>query len=460
MRFGQREWRAATEGRELAPGETIRCPHGCELSWGTEMRAVLERDAVVAVEAARFVRFTSSMALRCPVIALVAGAVTVEVAGEVPLIAQTSANDTAAIVGGRADIRRSGDGVAIAPAGASVSLRRGARWEALEGAALYHLAASGVTGRERIAPPVWQVGSLSHRPLALATALPRADVSLAWTRVAHASAYHVEIARDEAFNDVVKRHVVDASADQLTLSVEEGAYHARSYSADGDGFWSTPSAALQIRVMRVALPTGGDVLGDGSIVLPKATTLRMLDHRGIDVALHDGGFFRASREITVGPAAAQRLRFRLTGDPASESTFIVRRRALRAEISFAPNNPTWPNDALKVRVKLNDPTGRVDTTTVKPRFTLRIGGRVVPAHFRFDGSHWVADVVGREIGSPQLLRLDVGDGAGDSLGRAYLEVVAAPREPVAKPAARRLERAPIGAASSDVEVRGGRAITR
>jgi len=442
IRFSaQLPWRSVGQGREIRIGQQVRCNEGCELSWGSRARATLGPGATVRVLSPRFVRFDADHVVRCPSLAVLAGEVRVAAPSDLPTVVETKSSKLLAVRTGSTDLIADGSRLVVAPVDASVSLRQGREWKPLSGAPLFELGADGqVRAEQRLSSPAWRLGQ-AHRPLALAADEPSAEVSLAWREVADAAAYKIEIARDHRFGQMVTREQLrDRSTHRVTLP--EGRYFARVSAADADGLWSAPTTVMPLQVVRVALPDGGEISGAGDLVLPPATSLRLLGHDVLDVAIHERGFSRARRELHFFPERAQRLRVRLRGQPDTESSFMVYERALRADVQVSPANPTWPDDSVDVRVRLVDPSGRTDPQSVKPRLKVVMGGRDLPVHFRFDGKAWVTSISGQPIGRPELMRLEVDDGAGQVLGERFVEVVARSASgKLARPSPRRVRNA-------------------
>ncbi|MCA9621444.1 MAG: fibronectin type III domain-containing protein [Myxococcales bacterium] len=419
-------WKNAAVPSRLKVGSFVECEHGCQIvfSGGT---ATLDPGASILVEGPRFLRFPADEeATRCDALSVIDGAVRLNrpegSAG--PLVVTTTGEHRLAIHEGATEVRLLAGRTVIAVESGRTLLARGPLWEEVSSSRIVEISPSGVLShRSRAAAPRWDLQSPHHRPIGIATETPEADVAVSWSTPADATTQELTVARDKGFAQVVARVRVPLDRHHATVALREGTYYAHVKATDRDGTWSPPSPPATLRVARIALPESGFVTAGGTIVIAEGTSLRLIGTQGLEAAIGNGNMLPARRDIVVPGQDPQWLRLRLAGEAASESRYLVEKRELRAEVTLGPKAPVWPVEMVEARVRLRDPSGRVDPTKVRPRFTVTVGQREVDAHFTYNGDVWHARIHGKPIRGPQLLQLVVDDGAGHVLGKGYLEVV-------------------------------------
>jgi hypothetical protein len=122
------------------------------------------------------------------------------------------------------------------------------------------------------------------------------------------------------------------------------------------------------------------------------------------------------------------FRFRLVGDPSSESSVELQRRALRADIEIGPKSARWPVDPVDITVTVRDPAGLVDASAVTPKLRVLLGLTELPVPWNHRGPVWTARLAPRNVG-PTVVRVMAEDEFGNSLGRTFLEVDEKPGKP-------------------------------
>ena len=121
--------------------------------------------------------------------------------------------------------------------------------------------------KPRPLPKSPQLGEETTRGLFSREGAP-ATVTIAWGPIARASAYHVEVAREARFVDLVEH--ASSAAQTVSVPLGPGRYFVRVTAVDDAGLRSKPSAARQVQVVGLvrngAALTGsvrpGEALGD------------------------------------------------------------------------------------------------------------------------------------------------------------------------------------------------------
>jgi hypothetical protein len=192
---------------------------------------------------------------------------------------------------------------------------------------------------------------------------------------------------------------------------------------------SRASAVRKLGVVSFTLPAGSSAdLGARTVVLPEGRAFQFRDMSGLETAV-DRGIFVAVRSPVVKDAEpAHTFRFRLAGDPSSESAIELQRRALRADIEIGPKSARWPVDPVDITVTLRDPGGRVDPAQVMPKLKVLLGLTELPVAWSHRGPVWTTRLAPRATG-PTVVRVVAEDEFGNALGRHFLEVDEHPTKP-------------------------------
>src|SRR5262249_37217713 len=151
-------------------------------------------------------------------------------------------------------------------------------------------------------------------------------------------------------------------------------YFMRVRSVDADGLWSAMSVPREVAVIPFTMPPGATANVDShTLIVPQGREIALGDTTDVELAIDQGGFYRAPTSITMDEAAEHTLRFRLRTDPTSTSVYIARRRALNANVQMTPKKAFWPGDPVQITVTLEDSSGQLDPTKVEPHLQVLLG---------------------------------------------------------------------------------------
>ena len=423
-------WQPMDRPRRLADGQRLKCGEPCRVEVDDGSSVELSAGTIVAASSPLFFRFgPGELARRSPVLVLLAGKIEVKrpPQAQAPLVVQLPSGQQLATKCSRTRIRVLDSGVVVAPDEPGVSLRQGDHWQALVPDLAHRVTATEVVSRPLLAPPDWDLtDSEATRPVALVTSEGTGMVAGSWHDLPGAVRYHVEIADDSGFARVVNRLALDAPAHGFRLPMPAGSFHVRVVAEDAEGLESSPSPPLPLRIIRADLPPGGFVADDSTLVLPEGRPLHLPAADGLELSIGLSGFWKAPSEI-AGPAEERRrLRFRVAGDARTTTEFGLERRALEALVTMSPSAPIWPQDKLKLTVRLVDRSGRVDVRGVEPTIEVKLSGSSIPVTW-FKGEAnavWNADVAPRHLDGPSLMEVVARDAAGVPIGWGFVELVA------------------------------------
>jgi hypothetical protein len=280
------------------------------------------------------------------------------------------------------------------------------------------------------ASPSWDSASGG---LSLGPADAEPEVALAWSPVANAAEYRVEVALDRTMVRVVQRATTHDPHFRATVpaGVNRTWVHVRAVGSEGIvGAWSPARA---IRAARYTLPDGAFVARDGVLVVPSDATVAIRNGDGLEVAYENvtgsgRGFAvplywgKLSGPLHLADEAPVRIAH--IRDPAigAEARLVLARRQLVADVAIGPPKARWPGDPVDVRVDVRDPSGRIDATGEAVSVGATLDLTPLDVAWEHHGASWRARIMPRLIGSSSIVRVVVRDARGGEIGSGFLEL--------------------------------------
>jgi hypothetical protein len=281
------------------------------------------------------------------------------------------------------------------------------------------------------AAPAWlaATGACAAADCSLAIALGQdrgAELPLAWGEAPGASSYLLEVARDEAFQEVIARR--ESAARTARVALPEGRYFARLSAAGAARIAGTPGPTRALRVLRITLPPGTR-RGDRGFLLPYGRQIAVADPAGLELALNKSGFLHAPEAFGLVKEAATAARLRVAGAP-DFLELPLDLSPLRADIAISPRNAVWPFEPLTVEVRVQNAE-----PGFTPRLRVRVDGAEEKTRWQRRGDAWVARLEPHVPPGPWVVRVEARDEHDNEIGRGFVEV-SGPVTPAAKQARR------------------------
>jgi hypothetical protein len=302
------------------------------------------------------------------------------------------------------------------------------RWITVDKARATTLTVQGypTTPRDELAAPEWKTGEGCTPALGVVEPGNSGNVGVCWEPRPGALSYVLELARDEAFTTVEVRETTTATT--WSKSMPEGRYFVRMRAVDKDTLASRTSATRKLGVVSFTLPPGASAnLATGTVVLPQGRAFELRDTSGLETAFDRGIFVSVRGPIVMDAEPSHQLRFRLAGDPSSESRLELVRRALRADIQIGPKWARWPVHPIDITVTMRDPAGIVDVAQVTPKLRVLLGLTELAVSWSHSGPTWTTRLAPRNTGLT-VIRVVAEDEFGNPLGRHFLEVDEKPQK--------------------------------
>lgn len=246
-----------------------------------------------------------------------------------------------------------------------------------------------------------------------------------WEPVPGASGYRVEL-RDAATNAVrasseTKQPRLAAGFAQLT----PGAYALSVVSLDESGLESASAPERKLRVVRIELPKGGYVDASGAVQMPRGSRLGLADADELEMTYGLANHFvPVPASLELFREEPRQIRLRVRGTQEATVLSLVPRRA-SVSIEFGPEGGSWPRKPLEIVIRLREACSQAaGAIEVRPR--VSVGVEPVHVGFLRDGDTWRGALLPRRDRGPWVVRVEVEDQHGISLGRNFIEITAAP----------------------------------
>lgn len=343
-----------------------------------------------------------------------------------------SRQTNAIVTKGHATVFSSNDVVVLANRNGQTLARVGAGWNPIE------------PGSERIRDTRRPTGDVEKTILApaelkgqLVRAAFRGEVSLGdlrWSEVTKAKAYQVVIVRGDNGKEVVNVKT-PATSLETPPSVGPGKYEVRIKALDSAGIDSHQPLARTLRVLGAELPEGSSFgENDDTIYLGARQQVKLSNVAGLKMTYGRANYF-IDAPSAVGLYRNEQTKVTFKDEQTGETLRLdLRPRALRADIKLTPRNAVWPRDKVTISVTITDPRGPAASAASQPRFELRLGLKALEVPWKHKGNVWTASVDPQGGDGPWVLRVNVFDEQGASLGRDFVEIdmVKAPTNTVAR----------------------------
>jgi hypothetical protein len=242
----------------------------------------------------------------------------------------------------------------------------------------------------------------------------------------------VEVATDPVMVDTVERESVTTTSYTVKKPSTGGRYYVRVRALSSDGIVGNWSRTRALRVVKYALPPGASVAPDGAIVLSEDEPVRLLDTSGLEVA------FQTAPSGTVPPPVPLQwvpapasislstvgTRYAHLRDAALgvETTLVLAKRELAADVAMCPQRPTWPSDSIIIRVVARDPSHRVDAAAEALTFETTVNLSEVQLSWHHAGAEWWARLEAQPVAGDAVVRVTVRDLQGRVLAEAHVDV--------------------------------------
>jgi hypothetical protein len=200
-----------------------------------------------------------------------------------------------------------------------------------------------------------------------------------------------------------------------------GRYEVQARAIDRFGVESPTSDPVTVRVIGADLPEGAR-LNEGKILLGRKGRVKLIGAEGLEASYGRANvFIPVPKDVGLARGESTLLRLRERGGK-EELAIKLEPRTLKADVEIGPKGARWPGEALEVKVKLFDHSGRPirDELKHKPQVFVNVG-KVAPT-WTHAGNTYTAKIAPASGAGPWVVRVEVSDDFGDPAGRDFLEL--------------------------------------
>ncbi len=248
-----------------------------------------------------------------------------------------------------------------------------------------------------------------------------------WSTVAGAHHYDLRIRRLSDGKVIDTRSTQRAEWADLLTPVEPGKYGLTLRSVDARGIEGSWSPEAEVRVIGVVMPPGA-YSTEQAIFLGVGQQVQFTNTAGLEMTyLGAGRYFPAAQGATLYRGQTTVLGFRMPG-ALETATARLEPRAVYADVRIGPKRALWPRDPISIDIQLKSKTGAEIPTFLQVVPTVTLGTDPVDVNFEQNGNVLHAVLPPSDKPGPWVVRVDVADQYGVTLGHDFLEIAAQARK--------------------------------
>jgi hypothetical protein len=247
-----------------------------------------------------------------------------------------------------------------------------------------------------------------------------------WNRVAGAQRYDLRIRRFTDGSVVDQRSTTQMELADALKPVAPGRYSVTVRSVDARGLEGSWSPETEVRVIGVVLPPGG-YSNDQAIYLGIGQHVQFTNTDGLEMTyLGAGKYFPAAQGASLYRGQKTVIGFRM---PGALETAVARLepRDIFADVRIAPKRAVWPRDPISIDIQLKSKTGGEIPSFLQVLPVVSLGTDPVEVRFERQGNVLHAVLPPSTTPGPWVVRVDVADQYGVTLGHDFLEIAAQPK---------------------------------
>lgn len=251
------------------------------------------------------------------------------------------------------------------------------------------------------------------------------QIKAEWDDVKDAKSYRVELARDEAFRDLIAREEVAGAVRAFRADrMPPGRYYMAVRAIDKDEYLGV-AAKRTVDVVQIDLGAKGATAAASEVTTSPYAVLTFKSSGVAELALDDGPFGPMPATLDLARRAPSRLRFRLQG-AATAHEVAIKYADTGATVGAALSKD---GKAVDVDVTFRGLDGIDIAGRVAPSLRVTEAKVTTTAALAVKDGRWIASVPAPAVGS--ALRIDVVDGRGAVLGTGSVTRPKAPEKPLA-----------------------------
>jgi hypothetical protein len=248
--------------------------------------------------------------------------------------------------------------------------------------------------------------------------------AVAWTPVAGARSYRVELRDEVSLRPLARAVTTEANVPAGFAVLAPGAYSLRVAAVDEAGLEGREPDLRQLRVLGVGLPVGAYVDANHAVHFPPSSALQLSHGEGVEVGFgHVGAFTAAPKSLELFRNEPRLVRFKAKGAAEAEAVeLMLLPRTAKASVEFGPRAPRWPGEPLQINVHVESQGEASSWLEAEPQVT--VGVDPVDVAFTRDGDWLRGTLPARDDAGPWVVRVEVKDQHGIALGRDFVEIAA------------------------------------
>jgi len=248
-----------------------------------------------------------------------------------------------------------------------------------------------------------------------------------WSPVPGAEHYELRLRRLADGKIVDTRSTPRTEWADTLAPVEPGKYGLTLRAVDARGIEGTWSPEAEVRVIGVLMPPGA-YSTEQAIFLGVGQQVQFTNTAGLEMTYQGAGrYFPAAQGAALYRGQTTVLGFRMPG-ALETATARLEPRAVYADVRIGPKRALWPRDPISIDIQLKAKGGAEIPSFLQVVPTVTVGTDPVDLNFEQEGNILHAVLPPSSKPGPWVVRVDVADQYGVSLGHDFLEIAAQPRK--------------------------------
>jgi hypothetical protein len=250
---------------------------------------------------------------------------------------------------------------------------------------------------------------------------PVAPRGFSWIASTNAVRYRVRF-----INVATKHEAATFETERTSLGsdaplLEQGSYDAIVEPIDACGL-EGPATVERLRVVGLELPPGSFVDDQGRLRLQDEQRVGITNTEGLLMRSPGAStWYRAPEVLTFRGEGDRRVLLAVSRTGVSTELHMAP-RDFAAEVKMAPTNVRWPEQPVTVTIQVVNRAGGPAPGWLHPIAHVTLGTRPLPVEWKQDGALLRTEIPPQPGSGPCVLRVEVTDQYGLTLGRSFLEV--------------------------------------
>ena len=326
------------------------------------------------------------------------------------------------VKGGRAVAQALNGTVSYTALDHEMLIGKGSRWRALDPGHTRIVDLKRGGSKDALMPSAPELKVKNPLSIALADSGFATEVSV--EPMKNAARYQFALLKRDAAKLSVVSKTTTSRPHSVLKAVRPGQYVVVARALDERGIAGEPSPPQLVRAMGVGLPKGAQVTNT-TVLLRPSQRLPLVAAEGLKMTYGGGSYFvDAPDSIGLLRESPTTVRF-IEPSSKAEAKLSLTPNITRAKVAIGPRAARWPQDRVRVKVRLQDGSGRAIRPPKNLNLDVSVNLQPVKLEWQLSGDTLTGSVPQpKDVQGPWVVRVEVSNELGELIGRDFLEIAA------------------------------------